>query len=59
MVEMMHSLKQAADQLGISEVTMRRRIKDKKIKAYKDGGVWKIETEWIQEYKEALLEKSS
>ncbi|MEF2965087.1 helix-turn-helix domain-containing protein [Paenibacillus sp. M1] len=53
------SLKQAAHHLGISEQTLKRRILSKKIKAYKDGGCWKIKREWIEEYQQALIQKSS
>lgn len=54
---MMHTLKQTAEKLSISEPTLRRRIRAKEIKAYKDGGVWKIESEWIDQYQEKLLQK--
>lgn len=49
------SLKEAARRLGISEPTLKRRISEKKIKAYKDGGQWKIKREWIAEYQNELL----
>lgn len=52
------SLKQAASYLGISEPTMKRRIKSKQIKAYKDGGYWKIKKEWVIEYQNGLLKKA-
>lgn len=51
------SLKQAALYLGISEPTLKRRIHSKQIKAYKDGGYWKIKREWAEEYQQNLLRK--
>ncbi|WP_438351554.1 helix-turn-helix domain-containing protein [Paenibacillus sp. FA6] len=51
------SLKQTAYWLGISEVTLKRRIYAKQIKAYKDGGYWKIKREWLEDYQNALIEK--
>lgn len=52
------SLKQAVSYLGISAPTMKRRIQTKQIKAYKDGGYWKIKREWVIEYQNGLLKKS-
>jgi len=52
------SLKQAAFYLGVSEPTLKRRIYAKKIKAYKDGGYWKIKSEWVEEYQQALIQSS-
>lgn len=52
------SLKQAAEHLGLSEITLKRRIYAKQIKAYKDGGYWKIKREWILEYQNKLIEES-
>ncbi len=52
------NLKQAAYQLGISEITLKRRIYAKQIKAYKDGGYWKIKREWLEEYQNALIEQT-
>ncbi|WP_397346850.1 helix-turn-helix domain-containing protein [Paenibacillus polymyxa] len=49
------SLRQAAQYLGLSVVTLKRRIYEKKLKAYKDGGRWKIRREWILEYETNLL----
>lgn len=51
------SLKQAALYLGISEPTLKRRIQSKQIKAYKDGGYWKIKREWAEEYQNNLLKQ--
>ncbi|MNW47222.1 Helix-turn-helix domain protein [compost metagenome] len=53
------TLKQTAVLLGISEPTLKRRIKAKQIKAYKDGGYWKIKREWAEEYQNELIKKSS
>lgn len=49
------SLKQAAHLLGLSEITLKRRIYAKQIKAYKDGGYWKIKREWLEEYQNELI----
>ncbi|MEC0234036.1 helix-turn-helix domain-containing protein [Paenibacillus kribbensis] len=49
------SLKRAAQYLGLSVVTLKRRIYEKKLKAYKDGGRWKIRREWISEYENGLI----
>ncbi|KAF6569045.1 excisionase family DNA-binding protein [Paenibacillus sp. EKM206P] len=49
------SLRQAAQYLGLAEITLKRRIYDKKIRAYKDGWRWKIRREWILEYETNLL----
>lgn len=51
------NLKQASHYLGISEPTLKRRIKEKCIKAYKDGGYWKIRKEWADEYQQTLIRK--
>lgn len=51
------TLKQAAQFLGLSELTLKRRIYGKQIKAYKDGGYWKIKREWAEEYQNALIKK--
>lgn len=51
------NLKQAALYLGVSEPTLKRRIHSKLIKAYKDGGYWKIKKEWADEYQNILLGK--
>lgn len=51
------SLKQASLQLGISEPTLKRRIYAKQIKAYKDGGYWKIKREWLEEYQNELIQR--
>lgn len=53
----MMTLKQAAHCLGISEITLKRRIYAKKIKAYKDGGYWKIKREWLEDYQNHLIEQ--
>lgn len=57
MMEMEHvmTLKQAARVLGLSEITLKRRIYAKQIKAYKDGGYWKIKREWVEEYQNNLI----
>lgn len=35
--------------------TILRRIHDKKLKAYKDGGEWRIRREWLLEYERSLM----
>lgn len=52
------NLKQAAAHLGLSEITLKRRIYAKQMKAYKDGGHWKIKQEWVEEYQNRLIEKT-
>jgi len=49
------SVKTAAKYLGISEVTVKRRIREGKLKAYKDGGYWRIKREWLDEYQNNLI----
>lgn len=49
------TLKHAAFLLGVSEITLKRRIYAKQIKAYKDGGYWKIKREWLEEYQNNLI----
>ncbi|AZS14579.1 helix-turn-helix domain-containing protein [Paenibacillus lutimineralis] len=51
------SLKQTAKFLGISEPTLKRRINAKQIRAYKDGGYWKIKREWVEEYQNNLIKE--
>ncbi len=51
-------LKEAARYLGLSELTLKRRIYDKKIKAYKDGGYWKLKREWVLKYQNELLKRA-
>jgi excisionase family DNA binding protein len=52
------SVKDAAQRLGISTPTLMRRINEKKIKAYKEGGHWKIKREWIAKYQNELLKEA-
>ncbi|AIQ61831.1 hypothetical protein PSTEL_00455 [Paenibacillus stellifer] len=52
------TLKQAAYHLGLSEITLKRRIYAKQLKAYKDGGYWKIKREWLDEYQNNLISKT-
>ncbi|GJM72950.1 hypothetical protein HMSSN036_51660 [Paenibacillus macerans] len=51
------TLKQAARFLGLSELTLKRRIYANQIKAYKDGGYWKIKREWADEYQNNLINR--
>lgn len=48
-------VKAVADYLNVSTITVKRRIKDGKLRAYKDGGYWKIKREWLLEYEERLI----
>ncbi len=57
-IQQIMSLKQAARLLGLSEITLKRRIYAKQIKAYKDGGYWKIKHDWVNEYQNDLLKKA-
>ncbi len=43
----MYGIKETAELLNISPITVRRRIKDKKIRAYKEGK-WKVSSEEIE-----------
>lgn len=49
------SVKTAAEFLDVSEITVKRRIRDGKLRAYKDGGYWKIKREWLLEYQNSLM----
>nr|WP_302058569.1 helix-turn-helix domain-containing protein [Paenibacillus sp. MZ03-122A] len=46
----------AADYLLISKYTVINRIKQGKLKAYKQGRHWKIKREWLLEYEQGLIE---
>lgn len=35
--------------------TIHRRIHEKKLKAYKDGGEWRIRREWLLDYEDRLM----
>ncbi|PWV97472.1 excisionase family DNA binding protein [Paenibacillus cellulosilyticus] len=52
-------VKAVADYLGISAVTVKRRIADGSLKAYKNGGYWKIKREWLIEHERSLIEPVS
>ncbi|URJ50689.1 helix-turn-helix domain-containing protein [Paenibacillus polymyxa] len=45
----------AADYLLISKYTVINRIKQGKLKAYKQGRHWKIKREWLLEYEQGLI----
>lgn len=45
----------AGQYLNISKYTVINRIKQGKLKAYKQGIYWKIKREWLLEYEESLL----
>ncbi|MCC3380738.1 helix-turn-helix domain-containing protein [Paenibacillus farraposensis] len=45
-----------ARHLKVSKYTVINRIKQGKLKAYKQGRHWKIKREWLLEYEEGLIE---
>lgn len=45
----------AAAYLNVSKYTVINRIKQGKLKAYKQGKHWKIKREWLLEYEETLI----
>ncbi|WP_090738442.1 helix-turn-helix domain-containing protein [Paenibacillus sp. Mc5Re-14] len=47
----------AANYLNVSKYTVINRIKQGKLKAYKQGRVWKIKREWLLEYENDLLKQ--
>ncbi|MEK3950925.1 helix-turn-helix domain-containing protein [Paenibacillus sp. FSL H7-0703] len=47
----------AAEYLKVSKYTVINRIKQGKLKAYKQGGRWRIRREWLLEYENDLLKQ--
>lgn len=47
----------AAAYLNVSKYTVINRIKQGKLKAYKQGIYWKIKREWLLEYEASLIPK--
>ncbi|MEK3788783.1 helix-turn-helix domain-containing protein [Paenibacillus sp. FSL K6-1230] len=47
----------AAEYLNVSKYTVINRIKEGKLKAYKQGRGWRIKSEWLLEYEQQLIEK--
>ncbi|WP_339295889.1 helix-turn-helix domain-containing protein [Paenibacillus sp. FSL W7-1279] len=45
----------AAKYLNVSKYTVINRIKQGKLKAYKQGIYWKIKREWLLEYEASLI----
>jgi len=51
-------VKMAASYLCASTQTIKRRIASGQLRAYKDGGYWKIKREWLLEYEQKMIEKA-
>ncbi|MGE7718068.1 helix-turn-helix domain-containing protein [Priestia megaterium] len=47
----------AGEYLNVSKYTVINRIKQGKLKAYKQGIYWKIKREWLLEYEASLIPK--
>lgn len=45
----------AGEYLNVSKYTVINRIKQGKLKAYKQGIYWKIKREWLLEYEASLI----
>lgn len=45
----------AAEYLKVSKYTVINRIKEGKLKAYKQGKYWRIKSDWLLEYENSLL----
>ncbi|MGG1518724.1 helix-turn-helix domain-containing protein [Paenibacillus oryzisoli] len=48
-------VKDCAEYLKISPVTVKSRLREGKLKGYKQGIYWRIKREWLLEYEQELI----